>query len=506
MQTGSYLELALTIYAWQVSNRLAEMIVASGLIYLPLLFIVWRNWSQTARSQEAKSAAPVSLRRMEQDLIVLFFTIIFAFLPAVSVTAGDIYYKSPTTSEEINGSTPDRPYSSAEDDLPESIKIPILWWVVHQASAGFVQLFIAGVNSFGEPTHIRELSLALNYAKFNDPQLRAELQYFDRDCYLPALAKLEAAPRPTIVNPRAPRPRQPEWRGDDFWFDTPGFYDYYKAEDRIDSWAARYDFDNTFGPRCAEWWRDEQIGLESRLYSSIRSTPVWQRGKRTSVPVDPDPKRKRQVVKGFLQKSPPDVNASPSGVNQAPGNKNPLAPTTWLGEAGILLGYIMTKTAMYIVTSGLPMVQAIVLACLYIALPIAVPFATLRPGLLVFFVSALFSLKFLTALWALSKFIDERMIGYMYDNTSNLVQLDSNDTVLSIITTLSYVGLPIVWLWLMSSFTGKGVEGVNLLFAYTAAKLDSAAQQPMSVAQSAVQSGVSKGVTAVSKGVREGMK
>ena len=502
MQTGSYLELALTIYAWQVSNRLAEMIVASGLIYLPLLFIVWQNWSQTARSQEAKSAAPVSLRRMEQDVIVLFFTIIFAFLPAVSVTAGDIYYKSPTTSEEITGSTPDRPYSSAEDDLPESIKIPILWWVVHQASAGFVQLFIAGVNSFGEPTHIRELSLALNYAKFNDPQLLAELQNFDRDCYLPALAKLETAPSTAILNRRAERPRQPEWRGDDFWFNTPGFYDDLKAEDRIDSWAARYDFVSQFGPRCAEWWRDEQIGLESRLYSYIKPTRVSDRFNSGSV----DPEWKRKVVRGFLQKSPPDINASPSGVNQSPGNKNPLAPTTWLGEAGILLGYIMTKTAMYIVTSGLPMVQAIVLACLYIALPIAVPFATLRPGLLVFFVSALFSLKFLTALWALSKFIDERMIGYMYDNTSNLVQLDSNDTVLSIITTLSYIGLPIVWLWLMSSFTGKGVEGVNLLFAYTAAKLDSAAQQPMSVAQSAVQSGVSKGVTAVSKGVREGMK
>ena len=490
MQTGSYLELALTIYAWQVSNRLAEMIVASGLIYLPLLFIVWQNWSQTARSQEAKSAAPVSLRRMEQDVIVLFFTIIFAFLPAVSVTSGDIYYKSPTTSEEITGSTPDMPYSSSEDGAPESIKIPILWWVVHQASAGFVQLFVAGVNSFGEPTHIRAISLALDYAQLNDPQLRAELQYFDRDCYLPALAKLEAAPRPKIVNPRARRPRPPEWRGDDFWFDTPGFYDYYETEGRIDSWVARYDFQNEFGPGCDEWWRDPQLGLESRLYSSIQSSPVWQRGPRARGPVDSDPKRKRQLVRGFLQKSPPDINYDPSGDNQAPGKKNPLSPTTWLGEAGILLGYIMTKTAMYIVTTGLPMVQAIILACLYIALPIAVPFATLRPGLLVFFVSALFSLKFLTALWALSKFIDERMIGYMYDNTSNLVQLDSNDTVLSIITTLSYVGLPIVWLWLMSSFTGKGVEGVNLLFAYSAAKLDSAAQQSASIAQSAVSKGI----------------
>ena len=102
------------------------------------------------------------------------------------------------------------------------------------------------------------------------------------------------------------------------------------------------------------------------------------------------------------------------------------------------------------------MVQAIVLACVYIALPIAVPFATLRPGLLVFFISALFSLKFLTALWALSKFIDERMIDYMYGDTSILVQWGFNDMVLTIITSLSYVGLPIVWLWLMSSFTGQG--------------------------------------------------
>ena len=488
MQTGSYLELALTIYAWQVSNRLAEMIVASGLIYLPLLFIVWRNWSQTARSQEAKSAAPVSLRRMEQDVIVLFFTIIFAFLPAVSVTAGDIYYESPLTSEEVTGSTPDLPYSTADNGPPESIKIPILWWVVHQASAGFVQLFVAGVNSFGESTHVRAISLALNYAKFNDPQLVAELQRFDKDCYLPALAKLEASPRQIVVH-RGQRPRQPEWRGDDFWFDTTGFYDHYTATTKIGSWAEKYDWELIQGkPVCAEWWRDPQLGLESRLYSAIQSTPVLQRFPGTSGSVDLE--KKREVVKGFLQKSPPDINYDPSGDNQAPGKKNPLSPTTWLGEAGIMLGYIMTNTVMYIVTTGLPMVQAIILACLYIALPIAVPFATLRPGLLVFFVSALFSLKFLTALWALSKFIDERMIGYMYDNTSNLVQLDSNDTVLSIITTLSYVGLPIVWVWLMSSFTGKGVEGVNLLFAYTAAKAESAAQQATSVAQTAVSKGM----------------
>ena len=110
---------------------------------------------------------------------------------------------------------------------------------------------------------------------------------------------------------------------------------------------------------------------------------------------------------------------------------------------------------------GLPIVQVIVLVCVYIALPIAVPFATLRLGLLVFFISALFSLNFLTALWALSKFNAARMIDYMYGKTGILIQWGINDLVLTIITSLSYVGLPVVWL--MSSFTCKGVEGVKLL-------------------------------------------
>ena len=357
---------------------------------------------------------------------------------------------------------------------------------MHQASAGFAQLFIAGVNSFGQSTHIRAISLALDYAQLNDPQLQAELQLFDRDCYLRALAKLESG---TPLQGRRP----PEWRGDEFWFDTPGFYDDLEAENRIDSWASRYDFDTEFGPHCNEWWRDADLGLESRLYSYIERTTSIGSSK-TDIDgvgnlLQIDPKEKTRAVRAFLKKSPPDILGNMTGGDSAPGNKgNPIAPSSWLGKAGILIGYAIAKTATFIITIGLPMVQAIVLACVYIALPIAVPFATLRPGLLVFFISALFSLKFLTALWALSKFIDERMIDYMYGDTGILVQWGFNDMVLTIITSLSYVGLPIVWLWLMSSFTGKGVEGVNLLFAYSAAKLDSAAQQSAGIVQSTAQS------------------
>ena len=58
------------------------------------------------------------------------------------------------------------------------------------------------------------------------------------------------------------------------------------------------------------------------------------------------------------------------------------------------------------------------------------------------------------------------------------------DLVLSIVTATSYITLPIVWIWLVSSFTGSSVSGVNSLFAYTAGKLDASGQAGQSAAVS----------------------
>ena len=249
-------------------------------------------------------------------------------------------------SEEVTGSNPDIPYATGENGSPDSIKIPILWWVVHQASAGFVQLFVAGVNSFGEPTHRRAISLALDYAQLNDPQLQAELQLFDRDCYLPALAKLESGPPLQGSRP-------PEWRGDDFWFDTPGFYDDLEAE-RTELTVGHpvTTLIIEFGPHCNEWWRGADLGLESRLYSYIeRTTGIGSSNtdmEGVGIPLPDEPKEKSRAVRAFLKKSPPDILGNMTGGDSAPGNKgNPIAPSSWLGKAGILIGYAIAKTATY---------------------------------------------------------------------------------------------------------------------------------------------------------------
>ncbi len=481
METGSYLELALTLYGWQVSNRFAELLVASGLIYIPLLWLVMRNWTQPARSQEAKAAAPVSMRRMEQDMLIAYIAIILCFIPAVSVLTSDLTHTSRITGKEITADSPDAPYAS--DEIPDEIKVPVYWWLVHQLSSGFTNIFTASIHSFGKPSHIRDITLELDYMSLDEPTLRAELKRFDLDCHLPALRKLEQANPAAVRAHTTPSGPPSQWRADDMFFETPGYYDTLIARQPIPAWSASYDFtDGKMGPRCDVWWKDPSNGLERRIYDHIvkkTENPDYDFALVTYT----GPPTVEPTVRRFLLKEPPPTNM---GADQnGTGAKGDLLGST-VGYVGGVLVYPAIKGAMYLTKKALPMFQALALMCIYIAIPFAVPFAVLKPSLLLFFTSAIFSLKFMTGLWALATLLDEKLIDYMYgENAIHTGVGNPGDLVLSIVTATSYIALPIVWIWLVSSFTGTSVSGVNSLFAYTAGKLDSSGQAGQSAAVSA---------------------
>ena len=68
-------------------------------------------------------------------------------------------------------------------------------------------------------------------------------------------------------------------------------------------------------------------------------------------------------------------------------------------------------------------------------------------------------------------------VKYMYgENELHTGVGNPEDLVLSMVTETSYVALPIVWIWLVSIFTGSSISGVNSLFAFTAGKLDASGQ------------------------------
>ena len=187
------------------------------------------------------------------------------------------------------------------------------------------------------------------------------------------------------------------------------------------------------------------------------------------------PKTVDRTVRRFLLKEPPPANWGADLTGDG-------AKGDWLGSTVGYVGgavvYPAVKGAMYLTKTALPMFQALALMCIYIAIPFAVPFAVLKPSLLLFFTSAIFSLKFMTGLWALVTLFDDKLIDYMYGERrdSHRGWEAQKIMVLMIVTETSYVALPIVWVWLVSSFTGSSVSGVNSLFAYTAGKLDTSGQ------------------------------
>ena len=83
----------------------------------------------------------------------------------------------------------------------------------------------------------------------------------------------------------------------------------------------------------------------------------------------------------------------------------------------------------------------------------------------------------MTELWALASLLDDKLIKYVYGEDAIHTGFGGTaDLVLSIVTATSYIALPIMWIWLVSSFTGSSVSGVNSLFAYTAGKLVASGQ------------------------------
>ena len=198
------MELALTLFAFDVANKLAVLLVGSGVIFIPIAWLFWKNWYDPARSQEAKAAAPVSLRRMEQDIFLATLAMLLAFLPAIHVQASEMTYTSTLTGNKVSAIE-----ASTDNSTPaQGIRVPVLWWAVIQFAAGFTEIFKVTIHSIELPQHMRAMSLALDHAKISDQALKTELAQFDQHCYNLALAALEQDPDGTVHLTSGP-----PWRG-----------------------------------------------------------------------------------------------------------------------------------------------------------------------------------------------------------------------------------------------------------------------------------------------------
>ena len=134
-----------------------------------------------------------------------------------------------------------------------------------------------------------------------------------------------------------------------------------------------------------------------------------------------------------------------------------------LGVLGALVASAIFHVMMELVVIGLPMAQALMLMLVYISIPLIVPYSITNPSIIVRTAVIIFSLKFLSALWAVAAFLDEKLIDTMYPDAS-AVEFGGTgtpeDVVLGLITLFSYLSLPFAWFLLMSSVSSSAVSSL----------------------------------------------
>lgn len=316
MNVGSFLEIYTTMFGWAFFNALYDLFNATGIIYLPFLMAIYRNWRDPYLSQDDKPAAVTSQRRMTWSFISMIVVFSIAVLPFKQLQLTEVRYVvactdgggSTVVEEDASGGSTNTTY---DDTLTgaDVTRIPILWWLALNVSSG---LNYAATSSFRCFEDIKGLDRQLRNLTIKDQGLRAEYVRFADECFLPAKSKyiraLRGGQHHAYVNTAmasflASNPEydvsDPFYIGSRFYLQTDGFYKGfdktdncpakpggcgYQAQTPVPGWPYVDHRDNyaeadivagTPGrPFCDEWWEDGSLGLKKKLLDNVQAAQV----------------------------------------------------------------------------------------------------------------------------------------------------------------------------------------------------------------------------------------
>jgi len=319
MNVGSFLEIYTTMFGWTFYNTLYELFNVTGILYLPFLMVLYKNWRDPYLSQDDKPAAVTSQRRMTWGMISLVMVFSLAVLPFNVLELNEVRYRVACTDgagiitrEDVAGGNTGTTY---DDRLGSAgTRIPIIWWLALSISSGINHATTSSFNCFED---IKGLDQQLRNLTLRDDALREEYFRFANECFLPAKSKFTRAMRggeryTYVTNALASwlainsdyNASDPYFIGSHFYLETAGFYQWFdksadcaalpggcgfQAEKPVPGWPYVADRDNysaadiaaaTPGrPFCDEWWTDGDRGLESKLLGSIEASrdtlPDW---------------------------------------------------------------------------------------------------------------------------------------------------------------------------------------------------------------------------------------
>jgi len=237
MAVDSTLELFTTLFGWLFYNSIWDVLVATGLVFLPLLGLLVDTIMRSYASEDSEEAGNTTLRILEVEFFVIFFVMMMAAVPVVPLNAIDLSF----TPRAIIGS-PAQPIATVGQSqttygggisfigVPDTVDVPVFWFAVMSFSAGFNRAVMEAVPTMAD---LRGYAYTLRDSRIDDPSLQLELNDFYRDCFTEARSQyLEEQPLGAAAAAILSQYGQsdPDWLGSHLYQSIPGYYDSIRSD------------------------------------------------------------------------------------------------------------------------------------------------------------------------------------------------------------------------------------------------------------------------------------
>ena len=468
LYTNDYLEYYLTLVGWIVNNGIWDLLIASGVIALPFLAIILQEWLR-ARGEGADEGnkGVLSTLRVENRIWVAIFVIMFAGIPFIPVDLSTLEYDDARSKQcQVNVAMPQETrWSNAFTVLNnQSALVPVWWFFMHSLSKALTGASVAAIPC---GTDLRQMRMAIDATRINDPVLAQEVAEFSHDCYGPARAKLFMN-RPNLDEAQM---ADVEWIGSTLFLGVAGYYDVYRAKTPRGAWP--YDVNRDAGlaqvpsgggyPSCRQWWSDAEIGLRSRLLAQVDPGLISNLGRWA----------------GFLNKSQVDdalirAIAAPRQQTLNQGQvytdyggqvdmKASNIAARGAADLGLTVGSLGFFPAMDVVRQALPMVLSFLKMALTICIPLVLIIGTFELKSLVTISCVQFALFFVDFWFQLARWIDSTLLEALYgwnspqSNFNPLMGLNNSfgDMLLNFVMATMFIVMPDFWI---ASLTWVGIR------------------------------------------------
>lgn len=193
----SYVELYMTAFGWMMYGAMWNILVLSGIAWWPFVYALYIHTRKPMESQESKSAAGVSLRRVQWELLTMLFVVAFGVTPFVELDVDKLAYRCAETPATL-GETCATPggavfgatgttYDLYNTGVTINARVPVLWALAMSLSGGVNQ---AAIFSIPRVAELRTLQNMIAASRISDAQLAGEMKRFMSECYMPAANKL----------------------------------------------------------------------------------------------------------------------------------------------------------------------------------------------------------------------------------------------------------------------------------------------------------------------------